>query len=68
MLSELASTVTGPFTDDNGSPVGSLVILEADNRESAERIAAADPYAKAGLFAATEIRAWVWSLKNPEGR
>ena len=63
-----ALKAAGPFTDDNGSPVGSLVIVEADNRESAERIAAADPYAKAGLFAATEIRAWVWGLKNPEAR
>ncbi|CAN5240539.1 YciI-like protein [soil metagenome] len=58
----------GPFTDDNGSPIGSLVIIEADNRDSAERIAGEDPYARAGLFAATEIRGWVWSLKNPEAR
>ena len=63
-----ALKAAGPFTDDNGSPVGSLVIIEADNRDSAERVAAEDPYAKAGLFAATEIRGWVWGLKNPEAR
>jgi uncharacterized protein len=56
----------GPFTDEAGSPIGSLVIVEAKDRGAAEDIARNDPYAKAGLFAAVEIRAWKWSLKNPE--
>jgi uncharacterized protein len=56
----------GPFLDDAGNMMGSLVILEAENRAEAEQIAAADPYAKAGLFASVEIRAWRWTLKNPE--
>ena len=29
-------------------------------------MAKADPYAKAGLFGAVEIKAWKWGLKNPE--
>lgn len=56
----------GPFTDDAGSPVGSLVIIEAEDRKAAEAIAANDPYAKAGLFASVEIRPWKWLIKNPE--
>jgi uncharacterized protein len=56
----------GPFLDDAGAMMGSLVIVEADNRAEAEKIASADPYAKAGLFASVEIRAWRWALKNPE--
>jgi uncharacterized protein YciI len=56
----------GPFTDEAGSPIGSLVIVEAKDRSGAEEIARNDPYAKAGLFAAVEIRAWKWGLKNPE--
>lgn len=63
-----ALKAAGPFIDEQGSPIGSLVIIEAENREAAERIAAEDPYAKAGLFAETEIRAWIWTLKNPETR
>ena len=63
-----ALKAAGPFTDEKGSPIGSLVIVEAENRDAAERIAAGDPYAKAGLFAETEIRAWIWTLKNPEAR
>ena len=42
----------GPFTDEEGSPIGSLVIVEAKDRAGAEDIAKSDPYAKAGLFAA----------------
>jgi uncharacterized protein len=56
----------GPFTDEAGSPIGSLVFVEAKDRSTAEDIAKNDPYAKAGLFAAVEIRAWKWIFKNPE--
>lgn len=56
----------GPFLGDDGKPVGSLVIISADSRAGAEAIAAADPYAKAGLFSAVEIKPWNWVIKNPE--
>ncbi|MFK7791745.1 MAG: YciI-like protein [Devosiaceae bacterium] len=56
----------GPFLDADEKPNGSLVIIEADDRAAAEAIAAADPYAKAGLFQSVEIRPWAWLLKNPE--
>jgi uncharacterized protein YciI len=56
----------GPFTDEAGSPIGMLAIIEAKDRAAAEDIAKNDPYAKAGLFASVEIRAWKWGLKNPE--
>jgi uncharacterized protein len=58
----------GPFLTDEGSPTGSLVIIEAADRKAAETIAANDPYAKAGLFASVEIKAWRWALKNPEAK
>jgi uncharacterized protein len=58
--------LAGPFTDDAGSPIGSLVIIEAENRDAAKGIAARDPYAIAGLFSSVEIKAWKWALKNPE--
>ena len=56
----------GPFLDSVGEPNGSLVIVEADDIGGAHAIAAGDPYAKAGLFAATDIRPWRWTIKNPE--
>ena len=56
----------GPFLDEAGNPNGSLVIIQAADRSEAEKMAAADPYAIAGLFAAVDIKPWRWALKNPE--
>jgi uncharacterized protein YciI len=56
----------GPFTGEDGeTPNGSLVVIEAESRQAAERIAAADPYARAGLFASVEIRPWIWVFNKP---
>lgn len=55
----------GPFLDDAGNPCGSLVVVEAADRAGAEAMAAADPYALAGLFEDVEIRAFVWTINNP---
>ena len=63
-----ALKAAGPFTDDEGKPTGSLVIIEAADRAAAQAIADNDPYANAGLFAAVEIRPWKWLIKNPEAR
>ena len=57
----------GPFLGPDEKPAGSLLILEAADRAAAETLAAADPYAKAGLFAHVDIRPWKWVFKNPEG-
>jgi uncharacterized protein YciI len=59
--------IAGPFLDDEGKPFGSLVVIEAADKKAAEAILAEDPYAKAGLFASTEIRQWNWTFNKPEG-
>ncbi len=56
----------GPFTDDEGKPTGSLVVIDAQDRVTISEIAARDPYAVAGLFASVEIKPWKWLIKNPE--
>ena len=48
----------GPLLDDDGSPMGSLFIIETDDREGAADFAANDPYAQAGLFESFTIRPW----------
>lgn len=55
----------GPFLGDDEMPNGSLVIIEAADEAAAKSIADADPYAQAGLFVSTDIRPWVWKIKNP---
>ena len=48
--------MAGPLLSDDEKPIGSLIIIEAQSYKRAEAIAAADPYAKAGLFAEVEIK------------
>ena len=56
----------GPFLDDKGDMAGSLIIIDAADLAAAKAWAANDPYAKAGLFAATDIRPWKATF-NPSG-
>lgn len=51
----------GPLLSESsdGSPMlGSLLILDFPDRAAAEAFAAADPYAKAGLFEKVTIHPW----------
>lgn len=50
--------MAGPFLSPDGEMTGSLVVLEVPTLAEAEAWAAADPYAKAGLFESVQIRAW----------
>jgi uncharacterized protein YciI len=64
-----ALVLAGPFTaDDEKTMNGSLIVVEADSLDGARRIAAEDPFAKAGLFASVDIRPWHWALNNPHSR
>jgi len=47
----------GPFIE-NGGPVGSMVVIDVADMDAARAFAAADPYAKAGLFSSVSIREW----------
>ncbi len=50
--------MAGPFLDEAGQMTGSLIILQVETLIEAQAWAAADPYAKAGLFASVAIREW----------
>lgn len=59
--------LAGPFTDEAGSPIGSLIVIKAASLEAAKEIAGNDPYVAAGLFASSEVTPWVWAVNAPEG-
>ncbi len=50
--------MAGPLLDDEGDMCGSLIVLDVPDMEAAKAWAAADPYAKADLFASVEFIAW----------
>ncbi len=50
--------VAGPLLDDAGSPIGSLLIIEAEDKAAAQAFADNDPYTLAGLFESAEVHPW----------
>ena len=48
----------GPWLDEAGGSIGSMLIVEGPHIGAARAFAAADPYAKAGLFAEVQVRPW----------
>lgn len=54
------------LADDGTGGDGSVIIYDTDDRAEAEAFAKGDPFAKAGLFATTEIRRWRKAIFNGE--
>lgn len=50
--------VAGPLLDDEGQPIGSMLLMNFPDRRAAVAFAAEDPYALAGLFASVAVTAW----------
>lgn len=49
--------LAGPLLDDDGAAIGSVIILAAQDKAEAERIATQDPFVKAGLLELAAITA-----------
>lgn len=45
----------GPLLDEEGKPIGSLIVFEAADLGEARAIAARDPYVVQGIFARHEV-------------
>lgn len=52
----------GPFLAKDGTPTGSMLVVEAKDLAEAEAMVAADPYTKAGLFESVSVRAWKYTV------
>ena len=48
----------GPFLDDSGEMAGSMIIIEAEDLETARAWHALDPYRTAGLFETSQVKPW----------
>lgn len=46
------------FADDGTTPIGSILLVDVDDRAAAEQFAANDPFGQAGLFASVTIVPW----------
>lgn len=45
----------GPLLDDDGEPVGSVIVFGAEDRAAAEALLRADPYVTEGVFERWEL-------------
>lgn len=46
------------LADDAATPIGSLIVFDSEDRAEVEAFLAADPFTKAGLFAAVSVYPW----------
>ena len=62
----LRMPLAGPLLDDDARPIGSVVIIEADDRAAAQALASADPYVAAGVLELVSVRGFrIAALKPP---
>jgi len=54
----VAVKLAGPLLDGAGAPVGSMVVIEAEDLATAKAFVQADPYNQAGVYRRYEIHAW----------
>ncbi|HTI67020.1 MAG TPA: YciI family protein [Caulobacteraceae bacterium] len=50
--------LAGPYLNEGGEPIGSLIIVEAEDEAAAKALQRGDPYAEAGLPDRVEVRPW----------
>lgn len=50
--------LAGPFLDDRGDMVGSIVVIEAPGLDQAKAIFNRDPFVTGGLFDSITIKPW----------
>ncbi len=57
--------IAGPMlAEDGATPIGSVMVIEADSLEAAKAEYARDPYTAAGLWQSTSIRQFNWVVKQ----
>ncbi|HEY5412439.1 MAG TPA: YciI family protein [Caulobacteraceae bacterium] len=54
----------GPYLDDEGRMIGSMMVVEADDLAQIQALHARDPYKLAGLFETSTITPWRLTVQN----
>ena len=58
--------IGGPLADDDGTMIGSMLVIEARDRAAAVAYLAGDPYMRNGLYQRVEVTRFNWGLGVPE--
>ncbi|MBL4599943.1 MAG: hypothetical protein JKX93_13325 [Rhizobiaceae bacterium] len=62
----LAIRISGPLLGENGKPVGSLLIIEAETIGQVRKYINSDPYIDAGVWSGFSVNAYDWRRGRPE--
>lgn len=58
--------LSGPYLNDRGDPIGSMIVIRRESQAAAETFAAADPFVMEGVFSTLTVSRWDWFMKRPE--
>lgn len=58
--------IGGPLLDDEGAMIGTMLVIEADDRTQVETYLAGDPYVLGDLFETLTVTGFNWGLGQPE--
>jgi uncharacterized protein len=58
--------LSGPYLDDKGDPIGSMIVIRRESQAAAEAYAAADPFVTEGVFASLTVSRWDWFMRRPD--
>ena len=62
---DIKQIMSGPLVDDDGkTPIGSLYVVEAENRAALEAYQRNDPLVQANIWASMEVRAFDKRIDN----
>ena len=64
--SDVKLLIAGPWLDDAGVMRGSLLIVEAVDKQTVLDWLAGDPYKAAGLTASVMVKAYKWVIGRPD--
>lgn len=59
---------SGPLMDDAGERmIGSVIVVDCENRETVENLVAGDPFTRAGLFQRLDVTRWYQRVGSISG-
>jgi uncharacterized protein YciI len=58
----------GPLQDEAGKSNGSIVVIDADDLDTAKRLFGEDPFIQQGVFASWEISRFALTINKSAGR
>lgn len=58
--------LSGPYLDQDGEPIGSMIVMRAKNQAAADAFVATDPYVTNSVFENVSVARWDWFMKRPD--